>query len=178
MCSIFETFCHISVDIMGNVTSFTLDKTLLFYCTQLLTQLEPSIYIPLSREQQTLMLRPFGVSQEDAVSVLGTLNKDNAVVPDIRRAAIALESWDREGEGWFHRGGGRLSLGICAWGLTDIVGNVTSFTPACSGARRFGDRQNKSTIWTWFSTNNHSMFKCIIKQSDDILHTKLCVYQK
>lgn len=38
------------------------------------------------------MLGLFGISQVDAVSVLGTLNKDKAAVPDDWRAAVALES--------------------------------------------------------------------------------------
>lgn len=37
------------------------------------------------------MLRLFSVSQVDAVSVLGTLNKDKAAVPDDCRAAEALK---------------------------------------------------------------------------------------
>ncbi len=43
----------------------------------------------------TLMLRLSGISQVDAVSVLGTLNKDKAAVPDDWRAAVALESAGR-----------------------------------------------------------------------------------
>ncbi len=38
------------------------------------------------------MLSLFGISQVDAVSVLGTLHKDKAAVPDDCRAAVALES--------------------------------------------------------------------------------------
>lgn len=40
----------------------------------------PGIYIPLlfMRAGRILMLRLFGISQVDAVSVLGTLNKDKA----------------------------------------------------------------------------------------------------
>lgn len=58
------------------------------------------------------MLRLFGISQVDAVSVLGTLNKDKAAAHDDWRVAVALESagtgkrghqLDKEGEGWFHR---------------------------------------------------------------------------
>lgn len=38
------------------------------------------------------MLRLFGISQVDAVSVLGTLNKDKAAAHDDWRVAVALES--------------------------------------------------------------------------------------
>lgn len=39
-----------------------------------------------------LMLRLLSVSQVDAVSVLGTLNKDKAAVPGDWKAAVALKS--------------------------------------------------------------------------------------
>ena len=55
----------------------------------------------------TLMLRLFGISQVDAVSVLGTLNKDKAAVPDSWRAAAALESsgWEEGPSDGRGRGG-------------------------------------------------------------------------
>lgn len=54
----------------------------------------------------TLMLSLFGISQVDAVSVLGTLNKDKAAVPDDWKAAAAQESPGTGGEGTSDRRGG------------------------------------------------------------------------
>lgn len=81
-----------------------------------------------------LILRLFVISQVDAVSVLGTLSEDKAVVPDACRAPEPLESaQDRERDNQVHnRGGGGgftedgilskalQSLAITAQGLTDI----------------------------------------------------------
>lgn len=55
-----------------------------------------------------LILRLFVISQVEAVSVLGTLSEDKAVVPDACRAPEALESaQDRERDNQVHnRGGG------------------------------------------------------------------------
>lgn len=52
------------------------------------------------------MLSLFGISQVDAVSVLGTLNKDKAAVPDDWKAAAAQESPGTGGEGTSDRRGG------------------------------------------------------------------------
>lgn len=55
------------------------------------------------------MLGLFSVSQVDAVSVLGTINKDKAVVPDDWRAAVedcrtgrGAISLTGKGQGWSH----------------------------------------------------------------------------
>lgn len=48
-----------------------------------------------------LWLGLFGISRVDAVSAVGTLNKDKAAVPDDWRAAVAPWSAGRGGEGAF-----------------------------------------------------------------------------
>lgn len=105
-------------------------------------QLRPSIYISSMRAAAAVMLGLFGISQVDAVSVLGTLSRDNGAVPDDQSAAVAVGSTGSGGE-WGSVGrSGRERDGftegrhrISARGLTDIAGNVSSFTPVCSGCR-------------------------------------------
>lgn len=55
------------------------------------------------------MLSLFAISQVDAVSVLGTLNRDNGAVPDNQSAAVAAGSTGSGGEwGAVGRSGGGM----------------------------------------------------------------------
>lgn len=61
-------------------------------------QLRPSIYISSMRAAAALTLSLFDISQVDAVSVLGSLNRDNGAVPDDQSAAVAAGNTGSGGE--------------------------------------------------------------------------------